>query len=166
MGGVRVLAVSDQVRDGLAAGMTAGMAAGRTAGPGNHDPALSGYRQSRTGLFTLAGFPVTPPWPVGALSADGRVVHAAGLRIAGLGGCLRYAEGPNQYTERQQARRARRLCACARRPAARSRASGQHTAEVRMAGRTSICCVTGWRVLEVTPGSGLTELLGGPHHAV
>jgi hypothetical protein len=102
MGVVRVLAVSDQVHDGLAAGMTAGMTAGKTAGPGNHDPDLSGYRQSRTGLFTLARFPVTPPWPDGALSADGRVIDAAGLRIAGRSGT--------------------------RRAAARSRASWRHTA--------------------------------------
>jgi Calcineurin-like phosphoesterase len=140
--GVRVLAVSDEVHDGLAAGIAAAMAAGRVADlilacgdlpadylaalmntlgaplvfiPGNHDPDLSGYRQSRAGLFTLAGFPATPPWPDGAVCADGSVVDAAGLRIAGLGGCVRYAEGPNQYTERQQARRARRLRACARR---------------------------------------------------
>lgn len=73
--GVRVLAVSDEVHDGLAAGMAAGMAAGRVAD----------------------------------------LILAAGLRIAGLGGCVRYTEGPNQYTERQQARRARRLRACARR---------------------------------------------------
>ncbi len=32
-----------------------------------------------------------------------------GLRIAGLGGSPRYSPGPNQYTARQQARRARRL---------------------------------------------------------
>jgi Icc-related predicted phosphoesterase len=38
----------------------------------------------------------------------------AGLRIGGLGGCRRYSEGPNQYTERQQARRARALSRRAR----------------------------------------------------
>jgi Icc-related predicted phosphoesterase len=32
-----------------------------------------------------------------------------GLTIAGLGGSIRYREGPNQYTERQMALRARRL---------------------------------------------------------
>src|SRR6266852_5450057 len=69
--------------------------------PGNHDPDLSGYRQSRAGLLTLAGFPAAAPWPDGALSADGTVVDAAGLRVAGLGGCVRYGEGPHQYTERQ-----------------------------------------------------------------
>jgi Icc-related predicted phosphoesterase len=38
----------------------------------------------------------------------------AGLRIAGRGGSRRYSEGPNQYTERQQARRARALARRAR----------------------------------------------------
>jgi Icc-related predicted phosphoesterase len=42
------------------------------------------------------------------------VVDVAGLRIAGLGGCRRYRPGPNQYSDRQQARRARRLAARAR----------------------------------------------------
>lgn len=77
--------------------------------PGNHDPDQSGYRVSRSGLTTRAGFPARPPWPAGAVNADGRVVDVAGLRIAGLGGCLRYGDGPNQYTEGQQARRARAL---------------------------------------------------------
>src|SRR5579864_8378166 len=77
--------------------------------PGNHDPDLSGYRTSRSGLTTRAGMPARPPWPDGAINADGRVVDVAGLRVAGLGGCLRYSPGPNQYTERQQARRARLL---------------------------------------------------------
>src|SRR5258708_9700435 len=136
--GVRVLAVSDQVHDGLTAGMTAGRVADLILAcgdlptdylaalmnaldaplvfiPGNHDPDLSGYRQSRTGLFTLAGFPATPPRPDGALSADGRVVDAPGLRIAGLGGCLRSAEGTHPYTARQHARPARPLRARPRR---------------------------------------------------
>jgi Calcineurin-like phosphoesterase len=77
--------------------------------PGNHDPEQSGYRVTKSGLVTRAGFPARPPWPLGAVNADGRVVDVAGLRIAGLGGCLRYREGPNQYTERQQTRRARAL---------------------------------------------------------
>ena len=33
----------------------------------------------------------------------------AGLRVAGLGGCRRYGSGPNQYTDRQLAGRARSL---------------------------------------------------------
>src|SRR6266568_5682013 len=77
--------------------------------PGNHDPDISGYRTSRAGLPLRAGLPARFPWPDGAISADQRVVDAAGLRLAGLGGCRRYREGPNQYTERQQARRARGL---------------------------------------------------------
>ena len=59
--------------------------------PGNHDPA------------------VVPPRPVGAVSIDETVIEVAGLRIAGLGGCVRYNEGPNQYTQREYVRRARRL---------------------------------------------------------
>jgi Icc-related predicted phosphoesterase len=74
--------------------------------PGNHDPDISGYRISRAGLPLRAGLPARPPWPAGAVNADQQVVDAAGLRLAGLGGCLRYSPGPNQYTDRQQARRA------------------------------------------------------------
>jgi hypothetical protein len=77
--------------------------------PGNHDPDLSGYRRTRRGLVLQAGMPVTPPWPEGAVNADGAVVDVGGLRLAGLGGCRRYSPGPNQYSERGQARRARRL---------------------------------------------------------
>jgi 3',5'-cyclic AMP phosphodiesterase CpdA len=83
--------------------------------PGNHDPDLGGYRHTRRGLVLRAGIPVTPPWPPGSINADGRVVDLAGLRVAGLGGCRRYERGPNQYTERQQHRRVRRLVARARR---------------------------------------------------
>ncbi len=82
--------------------------------PGNHDPAVSGYRTSRGGLWLRAGLPARPPWPDGAVNADGRIVDVAGLRIAGLGGCLRYSDGPNQYTQGQQRRRAAQLAARAR----------------------------------------------------
>src|ERR1700684_2664242 len=54
--------------------------------PGNHDPDLSGYRSSRAGLTLRAGMPVRAPWPDGAVNADGHVVDAAGLRLAGLRG--------------------------------------------------------------------------------
>jgi hypothetical protein len=77
--------------------------------PGNHDPDLSGYRHSRGGLTLRAGLPTQAPWPDGAVNADGRIVDVAGLMVAGLGGCRRYSGGPNQYTDRQQARRARSL---------------------------------------------------------
>lgn len=63
--------------------------------PGNHDPDLSGYRQTRAGLVLRAGLPARQPWPPGAINADGAIVEAAGLRVAGLGGCRRYAPGPN-----------------------------------------------------------------------
>jgi Icc-related predicted phosphoesterase len=87
--------------------------------PGNHDPDVSGYRTSRAGLTLRAGLPARPPWPDGAISAEQTVVDAAGMRVAGLGGCLRYSDGPNQYTQRQQARRARSLSRSARWRAAR-----------------------------------------------
>src|SRR5258708_10452630 len=86
--------------------------------PGNHDPDLSGYRRTRAGLVLQAGIPVEPPWPPGTACIDGRVVETSGMRLAGLGGSMRYGTGPNQYTERQQARRARRLCRRAGRRAA------------------------------------------------
>jgi hypothetical protein len=82
--------------------------------PGNHDPDVSGYRTSRGGLTLRAGLPARPPWPSGAVNADGRVVDIAGLRIAGLGGSPRYSPGPNQYTDWQQGWRAQRLTARAR----------------------------------------------------
>jgi len=82
--------------------------------PGNHDQDVRGYRTSRSGLNLRAGMPSEPPWPPGAVNADGRVVDVAGLRIAGLGGSLRYSTGPNQYSQRAQARRARSLARRAR----------------------------------------------------
>jgi predicted phosphodiesterase len=81
---------------------------------GNHDPDVSGYTTARSGLVVKAGLPAEPPWPPGAANADGHVVDVAGVRIAGLGGCRRYSDGPNQYTERQQRRRGRRLVTAAR----------------------------------------------------
>jgi Calcineurin-like phosphoesterase len=134
---VRVLAVSDVVEDALLAdlGPVRGTELILACGdlpfdylgylmnaldaplvfvPGNHDPDVSGYRMSRAGLPLRAGIPARVPWPDGALSAEGRVVDVAGLRVAGLGGCRRYSAGPNQYTDRQQARRARSLALRAR----------------------------------------------------
>jgi len=129
---VRVLAVSDEVDDALVADPTAVRHAQLILAcgdlpfeylgslmnaldvplvfvPGNHDPDVSGYRSSRAGLTLRAGLPARPPWPDGAVNADGRIVDVAGLRLAGLGGCRRYSEGPNQYTDQQQTRRARAL---------------------------------------------------------
>jgi hypothetical protein len=77
--------------------------------PGNHDPAVSRARQHRSGQYLHAGMPCEPPRPAGCLDADGTVLDVAGLRIAGLGGCVRYRPGPNQYSQREYRRRAGRL---------------------------------------------------------
>ena len=129
---VRVLAISDEVDDALVDDPTAVRGAQLILAcgdlpfeylgslmnaldvplvfvPGNHDPDVSGYRSSRAGLTLKAGLPARPPWPDGAVNADGRIIDVTGLRLAGLGGCLRYSEGPNQYTDRQQTRRAQAL---------------------------------------------------------
>jgi Icc-related predicted phosphoesterase len=60
--------------------------------PGNHDP--------------LTGRGIGPQ---GLVDVDGHVCTVGGLRIAGLGGCVRYNDGPHQYTQREYDRRARRL---------------------------------------------------------
>jgi Icc-related predicted phosphoesterase len=49
------------------------------------------------------------PGPGGCVNIDGRLVEVRGLRIAGLGGSLRYKEGPNQYSQGQMGRRALKL---------------------------------------------------------
>jgi Icc-related predicted phosphoesterase len=60
---------------------------------GNHDPEL------RSSDPTLLRSVAPLPGPQGCDNADGRVVAAAGLRIAGLGGSMRYKPGPHQYTD-------------------------------------------------------------------
>jgi predicted phosphohydrolase len=77
--------------------------------PGNHDAAIPSVRRGLGGGLTAAGLPCDAPRPHGCLNADGRVLDVAGLRIAGLGGCVRYNDGPHQYTQKQYRRRARRL---------------------------------------------------------
>ncbi|GAA2069144.1 metallophosphoesterase family protein [Williamsia deligens] len=128
---VRVLAVADEVVDGLLCGIAEQIAPDLVLGagdlpfdyletlatrsgapcvyvPGNHDRDMSGFRRGRSG-WTRAGLPAVDPGPCGAVNADGRVVTVAGLRIAGLGGSIRYNGGPNQYREQTQRRRARAL---------------------------------------------------------
>jgi hypothetical protein len=75
--------------------------------PGNHDPDVS--RFSKHASLSLR------PGPAGFVNADGRVVDVGGVRVAGLGGCLRYRPGPNQWSEPEQARRGRRLVRAASR---------------------------------------------------
>jgi Icc-related predicted phosphoesterase len=72
---------------------------------GNHDPSLQGPDMSWMPLRTE--LPI--PGPQGCDNIDGRLVEFRGLRIAGLGGSLRYKEGPNQYTQAQMGRRALKL---------------------------------------------------------
>ena len=47
--------------------------------------------------------------PEGCVCVDGDLVTVNGLRILGLGGCQLYNYGPHQYTEKQMARRIRKL---------------------------------------------------------
>src|SRR5438132_10868795 len=44
--------------------------------------------------------------PEGCVNIDGRVIEEAGLRIAGLGGSMRYRPGPNQYSQAEMRWRA------------------------------------------------------------
>jgi Icc-related predicted phosphoesterase len=129
---VRVLAVADEVCDALWGARTASLhpdlvlAAGDLPWdyleflasvtdrpvvfvPGNHDPEVVAGRLHRSGQFLHAGMPCEPPRPLGCRNADGTVLDVAGLRIAGLGGCVRYRPGPNQYSQREYHRRAARL---------------------------------------------------------
>lgn len=47
--------------------------------------------------------------PEGCEDIDGRLITFNGLRILGLGGCMRYHPGDHQYTEREMEKRVRRL---------------------------------------------------------
>jgi Metallophosphoesterase, calcineurin superfamily len=73
--------------------------------PGNHDAAVSGPDMTWMPLRTE--LPI--PGPQGCDNIDGRLVEWRGLRVAGLGGSLRYKEGPNQYTQAQMGWRALKL---------------------------------------------------------
>lgn len=77
--------------------------------PGNHDPELRPGVEPVGWSALVARMIDPPPGPQGCDNADGRVIEAAGIRIAGLGGSIRYKEGPNQYTQRQMRWRALRL---------------------------------------------------------
>lgn len=83
--------------------------------PGNHDPEITRSGRGYHDPFTYDGEAGDGPRPHGAVNADQQVVEAAGLRIAGLGGCVRYKPGPHQYTQSQYAARARRLLRRAKR---------------------------------------------------
>jgi predicted phosphodiesterase len=70
--------------------------------PGNHDPELRSF--DPTWIPLQADAP--RPGPQGCDNADGRVVAAAGIRIGGLGGSMRYKRGSNQYTDAEMRWRA------------------------------------------------------------
>ena len=53
------------------------------------------------------GYAVTEP--EGCDCIDGKIVEYRGLRILGLGGCMWYRPGAHQYSEKQMAKRIRRL---------------------------------------------------------
>jgi Icc-related predicted phosphoesterase len=90
--------------------------------PGNHDPALVAAPSHSVWPASIQVRDLDdPPGPRGCINVDGRIEDVAGLRVAGLGGSIRYREGPHQYTQAEMARRARRL---ARRARARRRRDG------------------------------------------
>jgi uncharacterized protein len=67
--------------------------------PGNHDPSVR--RADTTWTSLQHEVPTPTPGPQGCENVDGRVTEVRGLRIAGLGGSLRYKPGANQYTQAQ-----------------------------------------------------------------
>lgn len=80
--------------------------------PGNHDPSTA--RISREVGLAWADLAGEPPGPRGVVNVDRAVVTVGGLRVAGLGGCVRYRRGPHQYSQRELARAGRRLVRAAR----------------------------------------------------
>ena len=73
--------------------------------PGNHDPEIKSARRGRFADYLEWGGMSEYPRPHGVINADQQVVEAAGLRIGGLGGCVKYNKGPHQYTQRQYSSR-------------------------------------------------------------
>ena len=76
---------------------------------GNHDPDPRRSAEPGTGWPFAYSINEAPAGPEGCDSAEGRVLEAAGLHVAGLGGSIRYKAGPNQYTQGEMRRRALRL---------------------------------------------------------
>lgn len=80
--------------------------------PGNHDPNLPRRRRRRGGFLSHDD---DDPRPLGCVNLDGEVAEFKGLRIAGLGGSIRYNSGTNQYTQQEFTKRSRKLIRKARR---------------------------------------------------
>jgi len=79
--------------------------------PGNHDPDLKARARNISPEdfikpFSFRGEDYDSPGPKGCLNIDGRITETAGLRIGGLGGSMRYTDGPNQYTQAEMNRKA------------------------------------------------------------
>jgi Icc-related predicted phosphoesterase len=81
--------------------------------PGNHDPEQDRRPDHELSWQACNGGADAPR---GVINADQQVVEAAGLRIAGLGGCVRYNRGAHQYSQRQYKSMANRLVRAARGP--------------------------------------------------
>jgi Icc-related predicted phosphoesterase len=79
--------------------------------PGNHDPQLVSARKDPLDprAFSWHAHHGDAPGPRGGENIDGRIVSVSGLRLAGIGGCIRYNDGPNQYSQRQMHRRVVKL---------------------------------------------------------
>ncbi len=80
-------------------------------------PRVAGLAARRScGLRARQPRPANEPsvGPRGLVDLDGHVRTVGGLRIAGLGGCVRYNDGPHQYTQNEYDKRARRLLQLAR----------------------------------------------------
>lgn len=81
--------------------------------PGNHDADLTPKKDIVPGRLDFAATWGGPgpdeSGEVPGINVDGQIVTIKDLTIAGLGGSIRYNEGPNQYTDREMTRRARRL---------------------------------------------------------
>lgn len=79
--------------------------------PGNHDPEIAPARRDALDPqgFSWQGHHGDVPRPHGCENIDGRIVSVAGLQLIGLGGCIRYNDGPNQYSQQQMARRVSKL---------------------------------------------------------
>ena len=79
--------------------------------PGNHDPEIAPAKPDALDpdSFTWDAHHGGHARPRGCHNIDGKIVDVAGLRVAGLGGSIRYNEGPHQYTQRQMAWRSAKL---------------------------------------------------------
>jgi Icc-related predicted phosphoesterase len=79
---------------------------------GNHDPSATG--RSVSSYLPAEFIPQSAPSALGCISVEDRWEDEEGLRIAGLGGSIRYNKGNNQFTQSEMRGRVRRLTRRAR----------------------------------------------------